>query len=462
LPLRIAERLALLAIMDLVLTGSAVLAALWLWAWRDPVRPFSRAFVTSQGHWFPILPVLWLLLSYLNNLYDSGVADDFRASAAALFRVSVTVFAACSVLYFFAPHQSLPRGVVLYYTVFALVLVGLWRTAYIGLSRTAFRIPALVVGAGWAGRTVVRTIREGWGHQYELLGYVDDDPAKLGQRVEGLPVVGSSDDLTSLVRDNRISQVILAITHDVESDLLVRLLDCLELGAEIVPMPILYERLTGRVPVEHVGGNWYVALPIQHPGVGRLQPFAKRALDIVLASMGLVCLGLALPIIAVAIYLDSPGPIIYTQERVGKGGSRFRLYKFRSMVADAEHSDAVWAQENDPRVTRVGRLLRKTHVDEFPQFLNIIRGEMSTVGPRPERPEFAQELEKEIPFYRVRHAVKPGMAGWGLVRQGYAASRDDALVRLQYDLCYIKHQSLWLDLLILLRTVVDVLTLGGR
>jgi exopolysaccharide biosynthesis polyprenyl glycosylphosphotransferase len=188
----------------------------------------------------------------------------------------------------------------------------------------------------------------------------------------------------------------------------------------------------------------------------------KRAMDIVLASLGMLFLAPFFPFIAAAIYLDSPGPIFYRQERVGKGGRIFRVYKFRSMVPDAEKGRAVWAKEDDPRVTRVGRILRRTHVDEFPQFLNILKGEMSAVGPRPERPEFVEELAKEIPFYRMRHAVKPGMAGWGLVKQGYGASKEDALLKLQYDLYYIKHQSLWLDIVILLKTIVDTLTLRGR
>jgi len=170
-----------------------------------------------------------------------------------------------------------------------------------------------------------------------------------------------------------------------------------------------------------------------------------------------------LPFIALAIYLDSPGPIFYTQERVGTMGKIFRVYKFRSMVPDAEKErEAVWAKKGDPRVTRVGRLLRATHVDEFPQFLNILKGEMSVVGPRPERPEFVAELETEIPFYRIRYSIKPGMAGWALVRQGYGASKEDAIIKLEYDLYYIKHQSLWLDLTIVLKTIADTLTFRGR
>jgi lipopolysaccharide/colanic/teichoic acid biosynthesis glycosyltransferase len=185
-------------------------------------------------------------------------------------------------------------------------------------------------------------------------------------------------------------------------------------------------------------------------------------MDITLASLGLLLLAFTTPFIALAIYLDSPGSIFYSQERVGKRGQVFRAYKFRSMVPDAEKDGVAWAEENDRRITRVGRLLRKTHVDEFPQFLNILRGQMSAVGPRPERPEFVAELAGEIPFFRVRHAVRPGMAGWALVKHGYGGTREDTLLKLQYDLYYIKHQSLWLDVVILLKTLVESFALRGR
>jgi exopolysaccharide biosynthesis polyprenyl glycosylphosphotransferase len=205
-----------------------------------------------------------------------------------------------------------------------------------------------------------------------------------------------------------------------------------------------------------------MTMPLQYPEAKPLNRLIKRTSDIILASLGILCWAPAFPFIALAIYLDSPGPIFYTQKRVGKGGRIFKAYKFRSMVPDAEKDKAVWAQENDPRVTRIGRFLRKTHIDEFPQFLNILKGEMSAVGPRAERPEFVDELVKEIPFYSMRHAVKPGMAGWGLVKQGYAASKEDARVKLEYDLYYIKHQSLWLDMVILFKTIVDTITFRGR
>jgi len=350
-----------------------------------------------------------------------------------------------------------------------------WRSAYPRLlSARRFARRALVVGAGRAGQMVLEALREQGDGAYQVVGFVDDDAAKWGQAVgwrkgsladardPGPRVLGDRHALRELIAEHGVTTLVLAITHEVDGDLLAALLDCLELGVEIVPMAVLYEQLTGRVPAEHIGESWYVAMPIDHPGTGVVWPAVKRLMDVLLASVGLVLFGVALPFIALAIYVDSPGPIFYTQERVGKGGRVFRAYKLRSMVPNAENGGAVWAQKNDPRVTRVGRLLRKAHIDEFPQFLNILKGEMSAVGPRPERPEFVEELAREIPFYRVRHAVKPGMAGWGLVKQGYGASKEDALLKLQYDLYYIKHQSLWLDLIILLRTVVDTLTLRGR
>jgi len=275
-------------------------------------------------------------------------------------------------------------------------------------------------------------------------------------------VLGNRQQVTDLIARHRVSTLILAITHDVDSDLLQMLMDCAEKGVEIIPMPVVYEQLTGRVPVEHVGEKWYVAIPIHPQTTGTFWALTKRAMDIALSTAGLVCLAPLLPVIALAIVLDSPGPVFYLQERVGKGGTVFRAPKFRSMVPGAEQDGARWAQERDPRVTRVGRVLRATHLDEFPQFVNVLKGEMSIVGPRPERPEFVERLAAKIPIYRLRHVVKPGMGGWGLVRQGYAGSHEDALIRLQYDLYYVKHQSLPLDLLIILKTIMHAVTLKGR
>lgn len=176
----------------------------------------------------------------------------------------------------------------------------------------------------------------------------------------------------------------------------------------------------------------------------------------------MLLLAILLPFIALAIRLDSPGSVFYTQEREGRGGRRFRIIKFRSMVADAERAGkAVWATRDDPRITRVGKFMRRTRLDELPQFVNVLRGEMSIVGPRPERPQFVAQLQEEIPFYRARLSVKPGLTGWAQVKYRYGNTTEDALIKLQYDLYYIKHQSMVLDILILLRTIRVVLGFKG-
>jgi exopolysaccharide biosynthesis polyprenyl glycosylphosphotransferase len=463
IPLQISERKALLVFMDLLLVNGATLLALWLWTLRDPQLSFSPEYILSQAHWFLVLTALWLFLATLNSFYNLRIADYLRLSGAALVRIIALVLLIYLGIYFVAPRHALPRLFILYFGVVSFSLVGLWRAGYILLlSRTPFQRQALIVGAGWAGRTIARAIRESLSPGYHLVGFVDDDLAKQAQVIEDLPVLGTRRGLVTLVRANDVAEVILAITHDVDGELLQILMNCQEQGVAITPMTALYEELTGRVPVEHIGDAWYIALPLDHAATGGFYPLVKRVIDVVVAIVGLSLFAFLFPLISLALYLDSPGPIVYTQERVGRGGRVYKVIKLRTMVPDAEHDQAVWAQEHDPRITRVGRILRKTRLDEFPQFINILRGEMSAMGPRPERPELVAELEKQIPFYRLRHAVKPGMAGWAMLHQDYVDSVEDALIRLQYDLYYIKHQSIWLDVLILLRTLGKIVMLKGR
>ena len=457
------ERKILLGALDLL----AVNGALLLVAWLRLAEPLSWRAVLSHPHWFILLSLLWLLFASAFDAYDLTAASRLpvslrRVSQSALFSLLVFV-----VIPYITPPLLGSRLTLLLFPVCTLGLLALGRSAYcLVLARPASRRRVLIVGAGRAGSTLGEALAEQGSPCYQIVGFVDDDAGKQNKPIQvkgqSFEVLGGRHTLRNLLVQHNVSTVALAITQGIDGELLQILTDSLELGVEITLMPVLYEQLTGRVPIEHVGRNWRVAMPIHHPGTQTLWPLVKRVFDVVSSGLGLICLGLAFPLIALALYIDSPGPIFYTQERVGKGGRTFRVYKFRSMIPDAESGTAVWAEKNDSRVTRVGRLLRKTHVDEFPQFLNILKGEMSAVGPRPERPEFVEDLAKEIPFYRVRHAVKPGMAGWGLVRQGYGASKEDAVVKLQYDLYYIKHQSLWLDMVILLKTVVDTLTLRGR
>jgi exopolysaccharide biosynthesis polyprenyl glycosylphosphotransferase len=443
----------------MALNGALVLV---LWLRMD--QPLSIRVAVAHPLWFALLSVLWILIARAFDAYDLKKASRFSTSVGTVIKSALLTLPVFLLIPYLTPtllHSRLTLGL---FFALSMTLLTAGRGLYaFALAQPMFQRRALIVGAGWAGRTLLEALQENGDGGYQVMGLVDDDPGKHGQFIDDVPVLGGRQELTTLIERYRPSALILAITHEVDGELFQILMDSLEQGVEIVPMPVIYEAVTGRVPVEHIGDNWYVAVPIHHPGTGGLFPPVKRAMDIILAFIGLFFLGLAFPFIVLAIYLDSPGPIFYTQERVGKGGKIFKAYKFRSMVPDAEKKgEAVWAKKGDPRVTRVGRLLRATHVDEFPQFVNILKGEMSPVGPRAERPELVAELEKEIPFYRTRHCVRPGMAGWGLVKQGYAASKEDALIKLQYDLYYIKHQSVSLDLVILLKTIVDTLTFRGR
>ncbi len=334
----------------------------------------------------------------------------------------------------------------------------------------------LIIGTGWAGKTIFRALHEYAEQQYELVGFVVDNPQDIGKEIEityndsrdrlnkpkKLPVLASTENYTEIISEQRITTIVWALTNQLSGELYQYLADSLVHKVNIVPMPELYEQLTGKVPVGCSHDHWWVPMPIKHVSPRVIPAFLKRVFDIFWACVGLVFLIIVFPIIAAAIYLDSPGPIFYVQERLGLFGKPFKLYKFRSMIPDAEKGKPIWAEENDPRVTKVGRFLRKTHIDEFPQFLNVLKGEMSVVGPRPERLELVEEVVRDIPFFRARHVVKPGMAGWGLIHHGYGDSVDDALVKLQYDLYYIKHQSLWLDMVIIVQTCWKTLTFQGR
>jgi exopolysaccharide biosynthesis polyprenyl glycosylphosphotransferase len=462
LSLQISERKTLLIVMDGVLVNVATLAALWLGARRSGWL-FSSQLLAERFYWFAGLTILYLIFASVNDGYNLKVAADFFPSAFAIMKVTVEILLVYLLVYFLSPPGSLPRHVMGFFSLICPSLLLLWRWLYIVVfTAPQFRRRALIVGAGWAGRTIAQAIHDNLSMDYEIVGFIDDDPRKQGQTIEGIPVLGNHNKLVVLAEEMGISEIVLSITRDLNGDIFQAIMDCNERGVQITPMPILYEQMMGRVAVEHVGNNWFVVLPID--GVSVFSPFMllKRLADVLVSVLGLTFLLAVLPFVALAIYLESPGPIFYFQERMGRAGKIFQLIKLRSMVPDAEQDGRPrWAGENDERVTRVGRFLRRTRLDELPQCLNVLRGEMSLIGPRPERPEFVAELQKRIPFYRSRLAVRPGLTGWAQVNYHYGSSVEDALVKLQYDLYYIKHQSLYLDLLILLKTVSVVLSFQG-
>jgi exopolysaccharide biosynthesis polyprenyl glycosylphosphotransferase len=472
IPLRLSERRLLLGAMDVLIVNAALLETLIL----RPDSAMAGLVTGMQLRWFVLLSVVWLAMAQVLDIYDLSRSAIARHSAWAAGSNAVVT----AVVYLLIPYLTPPlpdsRSGVLLLPALATLGVVAWRVLYARIFvQPAFHQRALVVGAGWAGRTLARAVagagEDGGnlylGTGYEIMGFVDDNPEYAGKNAEGCPVLGTHQDLVRLVRELQPDELVMAITplHAVHSGLFQAILDCRELGIPITTMASRFERITGRVPVEHAGRDLTVVLSVHESAGHRLYLAGKRLADISAGLVGCLVLVLLSPLVWLANQLTDAkrGDLFYRQERVGQGGKFFNVIKYRSMVMNAEkHTGAVWASENDERVTGVGRLLRKTRLDELPQFWNVLRGEMSLIGPRPERPEFFSQLTQEIPVYRVRHAVKPGITGWAQVKYCYGASVDDALLKLQYDLYYIKHQGLYLDVSILLKTAQVMLGLKGR
>ncbi|HEY7349241.1 MAG TPA: sugar transferase [Ktedonobacterales bacterium] len=459
----IAKRRILLIQGDMAVTLLSVLCALWLWA-LTAQEPFTLAFIWERVVWFFVLPLLWLTLAHANDYYNLRVTSRFSSSVTRLAWISLQLVLAYGIIFLLAPRNLLPRAFILYYAILSLTMIALWRAGRLFLtSRSSFRRRVLIVGTGSASQAIWEAIKQEVQHDYEIVGCVtsahDRTPA-----VEGAALLGTGKELVKLVQQYGVSELIVSYVNDVPNDIFQGLMACYRQGIAIVPMPMLYEQITGRIPIELVDQHlWALVLPHEERSlVFNLSQALKRGIDLLLALVGLALFALCFPLLALAIKLDSPGPIFYLQERVGRGDKVFKIVKLRSMIDGAENLTGVrWATDHDTRVTRLGRLMRKVRLDEVPQLINVLAGEMSLVGPRPERPEFVQLLGSEIPFYQTRHVVKPGLTGWAQIRYRYGNSTEDALRKLQYDLYYIRHQSLIFDLTILARTIITIIKFQG-
>ncbi|MDR7485174.1 MAG: sugar transferase [Armatimonadota bacterium] len=458
--LHVSERKVLLVAADLVLLNLALLAVL---AWRMR-EPFAAATVASRAGWFALLSFIWAAVAALSEVYDLRRAARLPAGVVR----PVTAVLVADLLYlavpYYTPYLHASRLTVLSFLAATAGLVAAWRTLYaVVLVQPSFRHPVLILGAGPAGREILSVMRAYGETEYLPVGFVDGDPALRGQEVDGIPVWGQARDLAAILGRTDASEVVVALppSEGIDGDLFQTLVDCHERGITVTPMYRLFEQLTGQVPIEHAGRNLSVVLPLDRtPPV--IFDAVKRLLDLLLGAVGLAFMAVVTPLAALALWLEDRGPAFYRQRRVGRGGREFVLLKFRTMTPDAEATGPQWADVGDARVTRVGRVLRRLHLDELPQAVNILRGEMSVVGPRPERPEFVAALQTVIPYYRTRLSVRPGVTGWAQVNFEYGDSVEDALVKLRYDLYYVKHRSMVLDLLILIRTLGHVLRRGGR
>lgn len=439
------------------LAGAAV--ALGLWGRFDYLGP-TVEFIQARALWFLFLPLLWPL--FMINLYDVHRAGSWRDTIQGVFLAAAAGAILYMVLYFLLGGSLARRG-ILYFLSATLVLTLVWRAVYIRVfTAPALMRRVLVVGAGAGGRTLLEIYQAAWPKPFLLVGFIDDDPHKRVAGIEGFPVLGESSTLSDVIAACGATDLIVAIQGHMTGAMFQSLLDAQEQGVEITRLPVAYEELLGRVPIRHLEADWLLRSFVDELRVSGLYLLGKRVVDIAGAVIGLGVFVLVLPWAALAILLDSGRPIFFRQARLGVGGRPYEILKLRTMRQDAEaDGQAHWAATSDPRATRVGRLLRRTHLDEFPQFWSVLLGDMSLVGPRPERPELVAELERQIPFYRARLLVKPGITGWAQVNYGKGASVEGSAEKLEYDLFYIKHRGLWMDLWIVLRTLGSVFRFRG-
>lgn len=460
--LRPAERRALLLFGDIVMLIAALMIALAFWAQGDRWANFSLEFLLATPFWFYLLPLLWLLL--LSSLYQEKRAADWTETLRVIAIAAVIALAFYSVVYFFNTPKSLPRRGVAAFIGSALILTPVWRFIYIHVfTAPQFLRRVLLVGGGETGQIILKILKTLHPQPFIVVGIIDDDPNKIGSEIEGYPVYSGSDKLLDVISSQEITDLVVAISGKMQGTMFQALLDAQERGAEITRMPVVYEELLHRVPIRYLEADWILRSFVDQARVNMFNEIAKRLTDILLATIFLLFLLPLLPFISLAIIIDSGFPIFYTQKRMGRNGVLYNIFKFRTMRQDAEaNGQPQWAEEKDRRATRVGVFLRKTHLDEFPQFFNVLKGEMSIVGPRAERPELVEWFQQHVPFYRARLLVRPGITGWAQVNQQYASTIDETIEKLEYDLYYIKHRSLGMDFSTMLRTPAMILGFRGR
>jgi exopolysaccharide biosynthesis polyprenyl glycosylphosphotransferase len=436
----------------------ALAGALYLWNLRDQ---WTLTFLSERvAWWYYFIPFAWLLL--LLNLYDPHRVNSVRVTIRGIVAAMLMGGLIYAVAYLLVEGNQTRIGVGLFLALASILTLG-WRLVYIRIfTSPAFQRRVLILGAGKAGETLMEAYHSLNPRPFHLVGFIDDDPRKAGKQIRGYPILSASDRMAAVVEKEAVSDLAIAVSGEMRGSTFQAVLDIQERGVEVVPMPVLYEELLGRVPVHHLESEWLIRSFVIEARTGMFYELFKRLMDILGALAGLAFLALIFPLVALGTLLDSGLPILYRQVRSGKGGRPYVVSKFRTMSQDAEKDGVRLTLDKDERITRLGNFLRRTHLDEFPQFWNVLRGEMSLVGPRAERPEWVVQFEKQIPFYRARLLVKPGVTGWAQVNYAYYVTVEEMAVKLEYDLYYIKHRNLLMDLAILLRTVGQVFGLRGR
>lgn len=396
------------------------------------------------------------LCFYYNDLYDLTVVHSSRELLIRLLQAAGAASIIIALLYSLIPSLAMGNGIFVSSLVIFLIAIIAWRLVFNRLAYSRqLEERVLIVGNGATARLVARQIQNQHDFGYRVVGFITDGLGGQGGPRPG-DALGMPEDIPQIVRDFGVDRIVVGLSDRRGRLPISELLQAKLSGIYVEDATTTYERLTGKILIDDLKPSWLIF----SDGfvVSRWTRFFKRAFDLLLATVGFVLAAPLTLLTALAVYLDSDGPVLYCQERVGQHGRSFTVYKFRSMRVDAEQPDTpVWATDGDSRVTRVGRFIRMTRLDELPQLWNVIRGDMSFVGPRPERPFFVEQLVRELPYYLQRHSVKPGLTGWAQVKYQYGSTVEDAMEKLRYDLYYIKHLSIALDLSIVFDTVKVIL-----
>ena len=454
----ISERKILLRILDLlmVFVGVYCLSLYFDFEYIEVSIANSVALI--------LLGVYVTVFGTIFELYDLQKASNLEAT----FK-NVVITASTVVLFYLltpvlSPYLPVERMQIVYLYVTIIIFILLWRLIYINLIESPrFYKRVLLVGEISNIEELIKSFNTS-DPNYKIVGFVNSHVSSSDTVTpKELPEFEAKDFLAT-IKDKKISEILVAslntesITPEVYHDLML----LLKRGFKIRDYTQVYEELLRKVPIQFVGKEFYKYFPFSRSNENKLYMFFQRAFDIIFAVIGLLIGVLLLPLILLGNAIGNKGPLFYSQERVGKNSELFQILKLRTMVVNAEADGVKWAQKNDTRITAFGMFLRRSRLDEIPQFYNVIKGEMSIIGPRPERPFFVDELARVIPYYETRHIINPGLTGWAQVSTRYGSSVDDSLTKLQYDLYYIKHRSIFLDFSIFIKTLSTILYYRGQ
>lgn len=414
--------------------------------------------------WSIVLGVYLTIFASIFELYDLQKSSRFEVVVQNIILTSSVTVLVYLLTPFFTPTLPENRLQIIYFYLSINTALLIWRYAYIVLiSAPRFNKRILLIAGASNIDEIVSSLQKS-DPNYKVVSYVNTggniSSSKMLSNFEEVTVA----DIEKTVLSNSISEIVVGTSNysGMTVSLNNILINLLKNGTPIRAYTQVYEEITHRIPVQHVDKDFYLYFPFSRSNQNKLYLFFHRILDVLFSVIGLIFGFILFPIILIGNLFANRGPLFYSQIRVGINGEHFKIYKLRSMIPNAEKDGAQFAKKLDNRVTTFGRFLRRSRFDEIPQFINVMKGDMSVIGPRPERPVFVKTLSKEIPFYEVRHLVKPGVTGWAQVNANYGSSSDESLEKLQYDLYYIKHRSLFLDISIVIKTLSTIIFYRGQ